>query len=128
MELRYVRIYADAEGESHFEDVAMPLATKVLAPPMAVVPQSEPLAAARLVHFRGPQELKGSAWHPAPTRQFMYVLSGTVEITVSDGEMRTFAPGSMLLVEDVTGKGHSGRRPDPDGCTAALVQLHPLPM
>jgi len=123
MELGYVRIYADADGESHFEDVAMPLATKDLAPPMAPVPLSEPLAATRLIHFKAPQTLKGSAWHPAPTRQFMYVLSGTIEITVSDGEMRSFGPGSVLLAEDVTGKGHSGRRPDPDGLTAALVQL-----
>ena len=123
MELHYARIYADADGESHFEDLAMPLVPADLAPPMKPVPLSAPIAAARLVHFHGPQELDGGAWHTAPTRQFMYVLSGTVEITVSDGETRTFGPGSMLLAEDVIGKGHSGRRPEPDGVTAALVQL-----
>jgi len=86
MELHYARIYADAEGESHFEDLAMPLVSADLAPPMKPVPLSAPIAAARLVHFHGPQELDGGAWHTAPTRQFMYVLSGTVEITVSDGQ------------------------------------------
>ena len=123
MELHYVRMYADAEGESHFEDVAMVLATADLAPPMAPVSVSEPVAAARLVHFAGPQELDGSAWHPAPKRQFMYLLTGILEITVSDGETRRFEPGSVLLAEDTHGKGHSGRRLDPQGITAALVQL-----
>jgi mannose-6-phosphate isomerase-like protein (cupin superfamily) len=123
MELEYVRIYGDADGESHFEDVAMPLVAADLAPPVKPMPLSAPIAAARLLHFRAPQDLDGSAWHPAPKRQFMYVLSGTAEITVSDGETRSFGPGSILLVEDVTGKGHSARRPDPDGYTAALVQL-----
>lgn len=75
MELKYVRMYADADGESHFEDVAMPLVPTDLAPPMKPLPLSEPLAAARLVHFKAPQDLEGSAWHPAPTRQFMYALS-----------------------------------------------------
>ena len=123
MELEYVRIFADADGESHFEDAAMPLVAADLAPPAKPMPLSEPVSAARIIHFKAPQDLSGSAWHPAPKRQFMYVLAGTVEITVSDGEMRAFGPGSIVLVEDTTGKGHSGRRPDPDGYTAALVQL-----
>jgi uncharacterized cupin superfamily protein len=36
-------------------------------------------------------------------------LTGEVEITVSDGEKRHFGPGSILLAEDVTGKGHISR-------------------
>lgn len=123
MELSYVRMYADADGESHFEDAVMLLATADLAPPMKPVSVSEPLSAARLIHFQAPQELDGSAWHPAPRRQFMYVLKGTVEITVSDGETRKLEPGSILLAEDTHGKGHSARRLDPEGYTAALVQL-----
>lgn len=123
MELSYVRIYADADGESHFEDVVMPLATADLAPPMKPVSVSDPLPAARLLHLRAPQELDGSAWHTAPKRQFFYLLKGWVEITVSDGETRKFEPGDILLVEDTHGKGHSARRPEPEGYTAALVQL-----
>jgi quercetin dioxygenase-like cupin family protein len=123
VELRYVRMYADAGGESHFEDAAMPLATADLAPPMAPVSVSNPVTAARLIHFQAPQELDGSTWHPAPKRQFMYLLKGTMEITVSDGETRRFEPGSIVLAEDTHGKGHSARRLEPEGITAALVQL-----
>jgi quercetin dioxygenase-like cupin family protein len=123
MELNYIRMYADADGESHFEDAVMKLATADLAPPMKPVSVSEGLPAARLIHFQAPQELDGSAWHPAPKRQFMYLLKGTMEITVSDGETRKLGPGSILLAEDTHGKGHSARRLEPEGITAALVQL-----
>jgi uncharacterized cupin superfamily protein len=41
--------------------------------------------------------------------KFVVNLSGEVEITVSDGETRRFGPGTILLAEDVTGKGHISR-------------------
>jgi len=48
----------------------------------------------------------GLDWHPAPRRQYIINLDGGVEITVSDGEKRVIGAGEVLLVEDVTGKGH----------------------
>jgi hypothetical protein len=33
-------------------------------------------------------------------------LSGEGEIEASDGEMRALGPGTILLAEDTTGKGH----------------------
>ena len=45
-------------------------------------------------------------WHPAPRRQYIVNLDAGVEITVSDGETRIIGAGEVLLVEDVTGKGH----------------------
>jgi hypothetical protein len=45
-------------------------------------------------------------WHPAPRRQYIVNLDAGVEITVSDGETRVIGAGEVLLVEDVTGKGH----------------------
>jgi len=41
-------------------------------------------------------------------------LSGTVEVTASDGESRRFGPGSLALLEDTRGKGHSTRVLDED--------------
>jgi uncharacterized cupin superfamily protein len=40
------------------------------------------------------------------------MLEGMVEITVSDGEVRTFVPGDIVLVSDTTGKGHASHSPD----------------
>jgi hypothetical protein len=34
-----------------------------------------------------------------------------MEITTGDGEIRLFGPGSIVLVDDTTGKGHNTRVP-----------------
>jgi uncharacterized cupin superfamily protein len=48
-------------------------------------------------------------WHPAPRRQFYFPLSGELEVEVSDGEVRRFSSGDVLLLEDTFGKGHISR-------------------
>jgi quercetin dioxygenase-like cupin family protein len=45
-------------------------------------------------------------WHPAPSKRFVMVLSGLLEVEVGDGERRTFGPGNVLLVTDAEGRGH----------------------
>jgi hypothetical protein len=51
----------------------------------------------------------GEVAHPAPFRMLQSYLSGAVEVTASDGEARRFGPGSLLLLEDTHGQGHSTR-------------------
>jgi quercetin dioxygenase-like cupin family protein len=48
--------------------------------------------------------------HNAPFPLFIVGLCGTFSIQVSDGETREFPPGSVVLVEDTTGRGHTTRR------------------
>lgn len=116
--MTYTRIYADANGETHLQDVGP--AMKPAAHSAAV---SEMMAATG-VFFR---ETVGDEyfidWHNAPRRQFVVSLSGDVEITVSDGEKRVFGPGSILLAEDLTGKGHISRGV---GSSRRLVMFVPL--
>ena len=54
-------------------------------------------------------------WHVAPRRQYVVHLDGDAQITASDGQMRTITAGEIVLVEDVSGKGHlskyAGGRP-----------------
>lgn len=45
--------------------------------------------------------------HPAPRMQWVVMVRGAIEIEVSDGSRRTFRPGDLLLLEDVTGRGHT---------------------
>jgi len=47
-------------------------------------------------------------------------IDGRVELEVSDGEKRVFGPGSVLLLEDTTGKGHVTRSLEP-GPRATLI-------
>ena len=56
--------------------------------------------------FRETQPDYDLEWHPAPRRQYIINLDGGVELTASDGESRVIGAGEVILVEDVTGKGH----------------------
>jgi quercetin dioxygenase-like cupin family protein len=48
-------------------------------------------------------------WHVAPRRQYVITLSGHGELEVAGGKKIQVGPGSINLVEDVTGKGHITR-------------------
>jgi hypothetical protein len=102
--MKYTRIYADASGETHLEDVEPPMKDAGNASTM-----SDLMAAKGVIFRETSSEEYFIDWHNAPRRQFVVNLSGAVEITVSDGEKRRFGPGSILLAEDVTGKGHISR-------------------
>ena len=97
---KYVRLYEDSDGISHFEDVEVPLTDNGMASLL-----SQTLTVTGL-NFRRNRLDYNLDYHPAPRRQFIVNLSGAVEITASDGEARVFGPGSIMLVEDTTGKGH----------------------
>ena len=118
---RYVRLFADAEGESHFEEVEVPLATLDFAPPARPMHLSPFGPAERWAFFEIPAGWVGE-WHPTPRRQVFFWLAGEVEITVSDGDVRRFPAGTVLLVEDTTGKGHHSRTVAAD-TLAGVVQL-----
>lgn len=98
------RIYTDAEGESHFEALALPLEDRGI-----IGRLSQTQAASGLI-FR--QNAPGYDWdfHHAPRRQYIVLLDGEIEIEVSDGEKRRFRGGEVLLVEDTWGKGHRTRQ------------------
>ncbi len=102
--MKYTRIYADAKGETHLQDVEPEMKATDHASTM-----SDLIAAKGVIFRETDSEEYFIDWHNAPQRQFVVNLSGEVEITVSDGEKRRFGPGSILLAEDVTGKGHISR-------------------
>ncbi len=102
--MKYTRIYADAKGETHLEDVEPPMKATDHASTM-----SDLMAAKGVIFRETNSEEYFIDWHNAPRRQFVVNLTGEVEITVSGGEKRRFGPGSILLAEDVTGKGHISR-------------------
>ncbi len=102
----YVRIWADEMGESHFEDVTVDIAVSPAEPGVAELWVSDQVTVDR-AHFVTVQAIdQVPDWHCAPRRQFVVFLDGWVCITVSDGESRTLPAGGVVLVEDVTGRGH----------------------
>jgi hypothetical protein len=101
--MHYFRIYADADGESHFEDVEVEMGGQARGSEL-----SEPYPAVGVIFRRSPAD-QFIDWHPAPRRQFVVTLSGEAEVEASDGEVRHIGPGTIMLAEDVTGKGHITR-------------------
>jgi quercetin dioxygenase-like cupin family protein len=71
--------------------------------------------------IRPPGELQD--WHPAPQRQFVFILSGALEITFEDGSKKVFKAGDARLVEDTTGKGHQTMAVGGEPCITATVGL-----
>ncbi|WP_077489621.1 hypothetical protein [Sinomonas mesophila] len=101
----YLRIYADARGESHFEDLDIPFEEADFVPPAPPVLLSPSQPASAFSIERVPPGWFGD-WHPVPQRLMAVYLSGSGEMVASDGEARDLVPGTILLAEDTTGKGH----------------------
>ena len=118
--MEYIRLFADDGGESHFEDVEIEFADREYtssAPPLGLSSMT-PATEFGFMKVRAGWE---SDWHPSAARNFFVVVSGEWKVTASDGETRRFGPQSVLLVEDMTGKGHKSQVVSDS--VAAIVQL-----
>ena len=103
--LSYLRIFADDAGESHVDRVDLAMTTKMFAPPAPPLDLSELSPASTFALLRLPSEWHGE-WHPTPSRQWLFFLTGTVTMKVSDGTSFEVQAGAAVLLEDTTGKGH----------------------
>jgi hypothetical protein len=101
--MKVTRIYTGDDGESYFEDVEIPL--ERISPGGRL---SESVAVRSLI-FRETDGDYNLDFHCAPRRQYVVNLTGSVEIETGPGDKRLLGPGSILLAEDTTGKGHISR-------------------
>lgn len=120
---KYVRVYSDSTGESHFEDLEVKLKEIEFAPPAPSIFTSEFNSSSKY-GFISVMPGWESEWHPAPTRQYILYLKGTIEAQVSDGEIRQFGPGSITLIEDTRGKGHKSKVIGNDQVVCVVIQLN----
>ena len=120
--MEYTRIYGDSDGESHFEDVTVELSPVDFAPPAPPLNLASPIAADRVVLGAAERAWFGN-WHHTPKRQFYFQMSGKLEVAASDGEVRQFQAGSLLLLEDVSGKGHLSKVIGNEVVHGVFVQL-----
>lgn len=100
---KVTRIYADEQGDSHFEDIAIPLQDNGTIGLLSI-----PQAAGSII-FRKVAAGYDYDFHKAPARQYIALMDGELEIETSTGVIRHFGPGDVLLVEDTEGKGHRSR-------------------
>lgn len=94
------RIYSDGNGDSHFEDIKIPLKEA------GHVGKLSNFLPATGVIFREVEPTYDWNFHVAPQKQYIILLDGKIEIETSLGEKRIFKAEDVLLVEDTTGKGH----------------------
>lgn len=94
------KIYSDTNGDSHFEDIKIKLHHAG-----TIGYLSENYKVENLI-FRKVVSSYDYDFHNAPSKQFIILLDGEIEIETSLGEKRVFKAGNVLQVEDITGKGH----------------------
>ena len=119
----YIRLYADEKGESHFQDLELTLVPVDFAPPAAPLNIAQFLPTAQSLWVGAPVGWQGDKPHPSPRRQIFCTLQGEYEVSASDGAIRRFPAGSVLLLEDTRGKGHATRIISKDAVLIFAVAL-----
>ena len=117
-----LRIWADEGGESHLEEVELAFGESDFlpsAPSMRITPHEQ---ASGYFIARAPAGLDLN-WHAAPVRELAVYLTGQGEIEASDGTIRPLEAGTILLVEDTTGKGHKTRVTGTEEVLVVIVTL-----
>lgn len=97
------RIYSTPDGHSHFSEENVPLKDA------GDIGRLSERQAVKEIVFRENDADYDYDWHHPPQRQFIVLLDGEIEIEVSNGEKRRFGAGDVILVEDMSGRGHRTR-------------------
>ena len=102
--MRYVRLYNDEDGRTRFANGETSFASADFAPPAPPLEVSTAVPVREMMFIRFPAGWTDSA-HPAPARQWMFVLTGRGESTAS-GETKAWGPGDVFFLEDMSPPGH----------------------
>jgi hypothetical protein len=78
--MKYVHIYADQSGDSHFEDVEAAMSLTNFAPPAPPVDMSSLMSSTTVGFLAIPTGWYGPP-HPVPRRQFLFLLRGSVSLS-----------------------------------------------
>jgi len=120
--MKYLELFCDENGESHWRDIDITLEERTFAPPAQNILISDSEAAKALVFLK-----VKAGWdepiHPTPNSQTLICLSGAVRVTASDGEVREFKSGDVWRMEDLSGKGHHTRVISDEDFEAAIIQF-----
>lgn len=115
--MKITRIYSDEKGDSHFEDVEIPLADQ------GEIGYLSDKIDVKKLQFRRVSADYDYDFHCAPQRQYIVLLDGGVEIETSLGEIKRFPTGDILLVEDTQGKGHKTKNLEKRERTSLFIHL-----
>jgi len=111
------RIFTGTDGQTHAQEINVKL---MPGGPFAEVSE---MTKASGVQFRRQEPHYFEDWHTAPRKQYVITLSGRGEIELSDGQKVQLGPGSILLADDLTGKGHISRGVGPEERISLVVPV-----
>jgi quercetin dioxygenase-like cupin family protein len=123
-QVTYHRISTDSKGGTYFDTVTVEQSLLRGAPPAAPFYVSDDGPASKYRFYTFEPGWVGD-WHPAPARQFLALMKGMVEMETTDGEVRRFLPGDLVLLQDTSGRGHLTRNVG-DGYATYLVVPVPV--
>ncbi len=107
--MKFPRIYADEQGETHIGDLDVAEhEARVGPPPNPVGQMTEAEAVSTLAIFSAPAGTEVPP-HNAPQPYIVIVLAGEGEVETSDGTTVRLGPGGLIYCDDVSGKGHVTR-------------------
>ena len=114
---RVVRLYAGADGQSHFEDIAPTFEARG---DKSEICELLPASGMLVRRFEADRT---NPWHHAPGRYAVFTLCGAVDITVGDGSSRRIGPSDVLIAEDLSGQGHETSEVGPAPRVSVFVPL-----
>jgi hypothetical protein len=123
MRAHYTRLFTDERGGSRLADFDIELSVGFAVPPTEPLHFAQFLAPDSTFWIGAPTSWKGDAVHPAPRRAIFVTLRGEYQVTTSNGVVQRFPTGSVLIVEDTTGEGHSTTITSDEDCVAFGVGL-----
>lgn len=94
-----VVLYTDRDGRAKWREEAVPLGTGT---PQTLLSAVLPSAGYQL--RRSPPGFR-SDWHCTPKPQWVFILSGQMEIGLRDGGVRVFGPGEHFFAADTLPEG-----------------------
>ena len=110
MQAHYTRLFTDENGASRFEDLTIELQQVFSAPGLETSIFSAPfLASEGSLWIGAPDTWNDERLHQAPRRMIQVTTQGEYQVTTSEGVIRRFPVGAVLIVEDTSGAGHSSK-------------------
>ncbi len=119
--MKYVKLVAEADGNSRWRDVDVALRERSFAPPAQAIEISDSLPASAALFLR-----LRAGWnqpvHPTPLWQTLICVAGAVRVTASNGEARDIGPGDVWMMQDTSGQGHHTKVISAEDFECVIVQ------
>ncbi len=113
------RLFTGSDSQTHAENVEIRLTPSTI---YSEASASEPVKVSEAQFFRLAKG-KVQDWHNPAHRQYVVTLSGRGEVEIAGRQRIPLNPGRVVLLENVTGKGHITRSFGSEDLTFFVVPL-----